>query len=94
MSETSIHSPEAIRGNSAPIQTQKVEISERTLAVIAFALATAACVIAAWAIHDANIAEREARMYEYYTLELDAKLIAAGVKKPEEALSKRMEKHP
>lgn len=87
------HSPdESIRENTAPVQVTRIEISERTLATLAFALATAALVLAAWAIHDANIAEREARMYEYYTLELDAKLIAAGIKKPEDAISKRQEK--
>lgn len=45
-----------------------------------------------WAIFQASIAERETRMLEYYVLEMDAKLIAAGVKKPEEAVSKRLEK--
>jgi ABC-type taurine transport system ATPase subunit len=37
-------------------------------------------------------AERESRMLQYYVLEMDAKLIAAGVKKPDEAISKRLEK--
>jgi hypothetical protein len=35
--------------------------------------------------------EREARMLQYYVLEMDAKLIAAGVKKPDEAVSKQLE---
>lgn len=43
-----------------------------------------------YAMVDAQRTEREARMLEYYVLEMDAKLIAAGVKKPEEAVSKRL----
>jgi hypothetical protein len=31
-------------------------------------------------------------MLEYYVLEMDAKLIAAGVKKPEESVAKQQEK--
>lgn len=36
-------------------------------------------------------AERESRMLEYYLLELDAKAIAAGIKQPDEAISKKLE---
>lgn len=36
--------------------------------------------------------EREARMLQYYVLEMDAKLIAAGVKKPEDAVANKLEK--
>lgn len=81
-----------IRGEgSAHVNVNRIDISERTLSVIALALAAAAIVTAFWGIHEAGIAEREARMYEYYTLEMDAKLIAAGVKKPDEAIAKRKE---
>ena len=48
--------------------------------------------IALWAIFQASISERETRMLEYYVLEMDAKLIAAGVKKPEESVAKQQEK--
>jgi hypothetical protein len=72
-------------------QVTRFEVSEKTLSVLALTLAAAAIVIACWAIHDAGRAEREARMYEYYTLEMDAKLIAAGVKKSDEAIAKRKE---
>lgn len=51
-----------------------------------------AIAIACWAIFQASLAERESRMLQYYVLEMDAKLIAAGVKKPDEAVSKRLEK--
>lgn len=46
-----------------------------------------------WAIFQATLAEREARMLQYYVLEMDAKLIAAGVKKPEESVASQQEKH-
>ena len=82
--DRSIHAAEHANVN-------RVEISEKTLSVLGLALAAAAIVTAFWAIHEAGIAEREARMYEYYTLEMDAKLIAAGVKKPDEAIAKRKE---
>jgi len=36
--------------------------------------------------------ERESRMLQYYVLEMDAKLIAAGVKNPDDAISKKLEK--
>jgi uncharacterized membrane protein YidH (DUF202 family) len=36
--------------------------------------------------------EREVRMQEYYLLELDAKFIAASVKKPEESLASKLRK--
>ena len=40
---------------------------------------------------EASKAEREARMLQYYLLELDAKFIAAGLKKPDDAISKKLE---
>jgi hypothetical protein len=36
--------------------------------------------------------ERETRMYQYYLLELDAKFIGAGLKKPDEAIAKKLQK--
>jgi hypothetical protein len=35
-------------------------------------------------------AEREARMLEYYLLELDAKFIGAGLKKPDDAIARKL----
>lgn len=81
----------SVHAEHSNVNKTVIEVSERTLSVVSLALAAAAIVLAGWAIHDANIAEREARMYEYYTLELDAKLIAAGIKKPEDAIAKRKE---
>ena len=42
------------------------------------------------AFYQSTIAERESRMLQYYVLEMDAKLIAAGVKKPEESTASKL----
>jgi hypothetical protein len=46
-----------------------------------------AVTLAAMTMLAAAKSETETRMLEYYVLEMDAKLIAAGIKKPEEAVS-------
>ena len=55
-------------------------------------LATAGCAFGILAKMDADRCERETRMLEYYLLELDAKVIAAGIKPPEEAISLKLNK--
>ena len=74
----------------ANVNKTVVELSERTLSILAFALALASMVTAGWALHEASLAEREARMLQYYTLEMDAKLIAAGIKKPEDSVANKL----
>lgn len=59
---------------------------------IAMLLAGASLVGMFWSISDARRAERETRMLEYYLLELDAKVIAAGIKAPEDAIAKKLDK--
>ena len=60
--------------------------------MVASILSALACSISIWALILAQQSERESRMLEYYVLEMDSKLIASGVKKPEEAVSKRLER--
>jgi len=60
-------------------------ISEKTLAAVAIAIALGAGLLA-------YFAEREARMLEYYVLEMDAKLISHGIKPPEDAIALRLHK--
>jgi len=55
-------------------------------------LATAGFAFGIFGWHEAGKAEREARLLQYYLLELDAKFIAAGLKKPEESIAKELEK--
>lgn len=65
----------------------------RTGSIVLGLIAGLALGCAVYAEIEASKAEREARMLEYYLLELDAKFIAAGLKKPEDAISKQLEKH-
>lgn len=91
MNGTAIHSPDAsIHDTHAPVQVTKIDISDRTWAILSFGLALAAIVCACWSFYQTSIAERESRMLEYYVLEMDAKLIKAGVEKPEDSVSKRL----
>jgi len=80
----------------AIVNSNKVSITERgaTLLVVAIlSVITGIALIRSDSAADkAEKAERESRMLQYYVLEMDAKLIAAGVKTPEEAVSKRLEK--
>jgi hypothetical protein len=64
--------------------------------IAAVALCAALCgmslVLSAWSAYTAVKAERETRMQQYYLLELDAKVISAGIKKPEDAIASKLEK--
>lgn len=51
----------------------------------------ASVILAIWMVSAYQRAERESRMQQYYLLELDAKLISAGLKKPEESISKKQQ---
>jgi hypothetical protein len=87
------HSPDAsVHGNHAPVQTTRIEISERTLTILALAFGCIAIMGGFWSISEAQKAERESRMLQYYVLEMDAKLIAAGIKKPDESVAQQQEK--
>jgi hypothetical protein len=61
---------------------------------LSFGLSAGAIVIAsresANAEEKAMIAEREARMLQYYVLEMDAKLIAAGFKTDAESIARKL----
>jgi len=72
----------------------KVHISEKALSVVALILAAISISLSIFFYEQAVRSERETRMLQYYLLELDAKVIAAGIKKPEEAISKQQEKRP
>lgn len=52
-------------------------------------LAGFAAAIATFALIESQHSERESRMLQYYVLEMDAKLIAAGIKKPEESVAQQ-----
>lgn len=56
-----------------------------------FALISAGIVLAIWMVIAYSHSERETELLKYYVLEMDAKLIAAGIKKPDEAVAGKLE---
>lgn len=58
-----------------------------------FMLIGAGIVLAVWMVIAYSHSERETELLKYYVLEMDAKLIAAGVKKPEESIAGKLEDH-
>lgn len=94
-----IRSPEALEvctEEGGTTNINRVIVSERGALILIMALLAVLCGIAMVrsesARDEAQKAERESRMQQYYLLEMDAKLIAAGVKKPEEAIARQQEK--
>ncbi len=87
-----------VTSGSAPLTStvdQRVDNStNKPLPWIAVSMLIAGISIAGacWAISEARQAERETRMLEYYLLELDAKVIAAGIKTADESIAKKLEK--
>jgi hypothetical protein len=77
------------QNNSSAVINDRTALYVGVLAVlfsgVSFALALDARL-------DAQRAERETRMLEYYVLELDAKLIAAGVKTDAESIAKKLKR--
>ncbi len=83
----------SIRENSAPVQVtrvaQKVDISERTLSIIAFGFAIGAFVIALWAnvdngkLRDEVLkSERESRVLQQQVMDQSALLLREGIRQP------------
>lgn len=68
--------------------SQKLVISDRALAW----LSGVSIAVALFAVIYAVNAEREARMLEYYLLELDAKVIASGIKRPEDSIANKLKR--
>ncbi len=60
------------------------------LIIVLALVAGAGIAVSVAALSYAGVAERESRMLQYYVLEMDAKLIAAGVKKPEESVASKL----
>jgi hypothetical protein len=84
--DESIYNPYGTVSSARAIITDKTKTFVISILVALNCLATIAMFLE-W-----RIAERETRMQEYYLLELDAKFIAAGLKKPQESIAKEMQK--
>lgn len=55
------------------------------------AMVGASIVLAVWMIIAYTQSERESELLKYYLLELDAKVIKAGIKEPDEAISRKLQ---
>lgn len=64
------------------VATAKVEISERTIAIIAIVFAVASFVSSIWAINEAEKSGRETRVLQQLLMDHDALLIREGLKQP------------
>jgi hypothetical protein len=84
-------SPHAIHSRAQGASLIQVESSKLVPLIVVLSILCGMAIFGAVsAFYQATLAEREARMLEYYVLEMDAKLIAAGVKKPEEAVADKL----
>ena len=69
----------------------QVESSKLVPLIVVLACASGlALALAALAWHEASVSERESRMLQYYLLELDARFIGAGLKKPDDSIASKL----
>lgn len=86
-----------VRSGRAPLTSSITQTTDNSSnkplpwIAVSMLIAGMSIAIACWAKSDAGKAEREARMLQYYLLELDAKVITAGIKPADEAISKKLE---
>jgi hypothetical protein len=80
MTHTDHNTDESVRDNKAPVQVMKIELSERTLSIIAIVLGTLGVGLAILAVVLSQIAEREARLAQYDAQIMRARLETLGVK--------------
>ena len=90
MDRTSERIPYYDAGDTTQNQNTTVEGIGRTAAIVLGILSGLSLGASLFTMWELTKAERETRMLEYYVLEMDAKLIAAGVKKPEDAVANKL----
>ena len=87
------HSPRAdLRDSAGSSSAMIVESSKLATVVIVLAVMcglSLAMAVEGW--HRASEAEMKAELLKYYLLELDAKFISYGFKKPEDSIAKKLE---
>ncbi len=72
----------------------QIESSKVLPVIVVLAILSGAAIALAWfATLRANDSEREARMLQYYLLELDAKVIASGIKRPEDSIARKLKEN-
>jgi hypothetical protein len=75
--DESVHLREGSISNVA-----KVDVSERTLSILALVMAVAAFMMGIWALFDAEKSARETRVLQQLEMDHDALLIREGFKQP------------
>lgn len=79
--------PDSVRAEgSAHVNINRVELSDRTMAAVALAIASLALGLAVLAVVLGQISERESRLAQQDAMLLKAALIAHGVKYEEDQL--------
>jgi len=69
----------------------RAHVDDKSKAWILAVLITVNCIATVLMFVEWRMAEREARMLEYYLLELDAKFIGAGLKKPDDSIARKLQ---
>ncbi len=80
MQDSSSESIDAQHGGN--VNKTVVEVSERTLSVLAFGLAVAAFVVALWSIHESDRSARETKQLQIQVMDQNALMIREGFKQP------------
>jgi len=63
-------------------QSTKVDVSERTLSILALVMSVAAFMRGIWAVFDSEKSARETRVLQQLIMDHDALLIREGLKQP------------
>lgn len=79
--------PDQSAGDNSP-RAQAIIQNGNTVAIVCTAICAIAACFSIFAFYHATLAEREARMAEYYITELDATLIEKGIREPGETFQK------
>jgi hypothetical protein len=73
---------ESTHYNTAPVQTTRIEFTEKTVAVIALIFACVAFVTALWSIHESSRSATETRLLEQQVMDQNALLVREGLREP------------
>jgi hypothetical protein len=88
---TNTQKDESVTLSDGSIHTSaRASIDDRSKAFILAVLVSINVISTTMMFIEWRIAERETRMLEYYLLELDAKFIGAGLKKPDDSIAKHL----
>lgn len=73
---------ESVKDNTAPVQVTRIEISERTLSILALAFSCVAIMGSFWAISEMQRNERESRILQQQVMDQSALMLREGIAQP------------